>query len=144
MKQEEITEGKILMKRCTHDHFNPGEHSSDWLFNLEKEDAGKALFFYYTEVAPNLSFKEVMEFLVKLETFDFDEMYFTTTISTGPRCQIHARRNGVNLTVAHFTGSHMDIKCLHNTWHPDTKLEAIFIAIVKFIKWFNETYKPNT
>jgi hypothetical protein len=144
MKQEEITEGKILMRRFTHDHFNPGEHSSDWLFNLEKEDAGKALFFYYTEVAPNLSYKDVMEFLVKLEAFEYDELYFSTTVGHGPRCHIYARRNGVEKAVAYFMSSHRDLTCIHNVWHPDTKLEAIFITIVKFIKWFNETYNPNT
>jgi hypothetical protein len=143
MKQEEITEGKILMKRFTHDHFNPGEHSSDWLFNLEKEDAVKAILFYYTEVAPNLSFKEVMEFLVKLESFEHNGYHYRTVVGFGNYCGIMQAIEKAVLDK--WESSHVvHEKRSSYTWTPDTKLEAIFIAIVKFIKWFNETYKPNT
>ena len=142
MTQEEISQGKILIRRFTNLHLNPLKNRKKWIFRQNEEDDETALLFYYSEVSPKLSFNELMEFLMKLESFEIDGFHYRTIVGSGKYCCI-AQVQGKAI-VNKWESSHIALEESSSySWQPNAKLEAIFITILKFIKWFNDQYIPK-
>lgn len=135
MTQQEITEGKILIAKFLHS--NGLKAKAEWLFDFENPaDEEKMLMFYFTEVSPRISFNELMEFLVAIDSFTHNDFAYETIVGPGNYCGIIQYKDAKRTLTLEGTTIDFDTTPFTVTT-PDNKLESIFIAIVKFVKWFN-------
>lgn len=140
MKKEEIIEGNKLMaefmgKEFVHWTF---ESRTSWLSGRYNLKGYFTSFTSYEELPYLTSWDWLMSVLDKIERLDEDGTHYNIVMGFKTYCGI-TQGKGMLGNINRWESSHTVTEPDKTyTWKPETKIEGVWIAIVKFLKWKKE------
>lgn len=128
MTKEEIIEGNKLIAR-----FMSSKFSSEYGYLIGNEWFDLKQLFYHS------SWNQLMPVLEKIESLIDDGYKYDVVIGFKTYCGITRSKNMMRDTKRWESSHTVNEPDKIYTWKPSTKIEGIWIAVVKFLKDYNDT-----